>query len=141
MRLYRLYPTVAPGATTAETLAARVREADFAIRGAYVLHGPNDFRIVVDHRDEHRGPGVVKLTVGDVVRLVAQSTEHWIPVRVTRLPATPTGYHAGVIIQQLVAASVYQVGNSVQFSEDQVVTETQRASSRGPRGPKRRYYV
>lgn len=112
------------------TTVSRIRQADAAIRGAYVLHGPMEFRITVGHRDAHRAPGALKLQVGDIVRLVAQSTERWIPVRVTTLPDSPADYYSGIIIEQLVAASRYQVGNGVKFSEDQVMIEAPRAASR-----------
>src|SRR5690625_4683449 len=60
--------------------ATRIRQADAAIRAAYVVHGPMDFRVTVGHRDTHRMPGSLNLSIGDMVRLVAQSTERWIPV-------------------------------------------------------------
>ncbi|MBP6020072.1 MAG: alpha/beta hydrolase [Burkholderiaceae bacterium] len=118
------------GSVTAEEIAARLRQADMAIRGAYVLHGPMEFRITVGHRDFHRGPGAIQLKVGDIVRLVAQSTERWVPVRVTALPATPLDYYGGVITEQLAKGSRYQVGNGVRFSEDQIMTDIPRAASR-----------
>jgi hypothetical protein len=89
-----------------------------------------EFRVTVGHRDTHRMPGALQLKLDEVVRLVAQSTERWIPVRVTALPATPADYYRGVIVQQLVDGTRYQVGNGVMFSEDQVVIEASRASSR-----------
>lgn len=116
--------------TAAAAIAGRLRQADATIRGAYVVHGPMEFRITVGHRDTHRSPGAVSLKVGDTVRLVAQSTEHWISIRVTALPTTPVDYFSGVIIHQIVKASLYQVGNGVKFSEDQVMTEAPRANSR-----------
>lgn len=110
-------------------IVGKIRDADAAIRAAYVVHGPMEFRITVGHRDTHRGPGTLTLDVGDIVRLVAQSTERWIPVRVTALPQNPTDYYHGVITEQLVSASRYQVGNGVMFSEDQVMVEAPRAAS------------
>lgn len=98
-----------------------LRQADAAIRAAYVIHSPMEFRITVGHRDTHRAPGALKLNIGDSVRLVAQSTERWIPVRVTALPDTACGYYRGVITEQLVKTSKFQVGNGVRFSEDQVM--------------------
>lgn len=118
------------GSVVAAGIVAKLREADATIRGAYVVHGPMEFRIVVGHRDTHRMPGALNLKAGDVVRLTAQSTERWIPVRVTALPGTPAGYYSGVIIEQLVTGSQYRVGNGVRFSEDQVMVEASRASSR-----------
>lgn len=108
----------------------QMRQADATIRGAYVIHGPMEFRITVGHRDTHRMPGAIQLQVGDTVRLVAQSTERWVPIQVTALPLSPADYYQGVITQQLVATSRYQVGNGVRFSEDQVMIEEPRASSR-----------
>ncbi|WP_442592879.1 alpha/beta hydrolase [Parapusillimonas sp. JC17] len=125
------------GTVAAANIVDRLREADMAIRGAYVVHGPMEFRIVVGHRDTHRAPGALELNIGDVVQLTAQSTERWIPVRVTALPTKPTDYYSGVIIEQLVTASRYQVGNGVRFSEDQVMSEAPRAASSFRR---RRYY-
>lgn len=109
------------GSVVATAIADRLKEVDAAIRATYVVHGPMEFRIVVGHRDTHRMPGALNLQVGDVVRLTAQSTERWIPVRVTALPDSPVGYYSGVIIEQLVTGSQYQVGNGVRFSEDQVI--------------------
>jgi len=120
----------AEGSVVAAGIVARLREADATIRGAYVVHGPMEFRIVVGHRDTHRMPGSIELEVGDIVRLTAQSTERWIPVRVTALPDSPIGYYSGVITEQLVKDSRYQVGNGVRFSEDQVMIEVPRACSR-----------
>lgn len=111
-------------------LLNRVKLADAAIRAAYVLHGPMEFRITVGHRDVHRAPGALTLRIGDVVKLVAQSTERWIPVQITALPESSTGYYHGVITEQLVKTSRFQVGNGVKFSEDQVMVENPRASSR-----------
>jgi hypothetical protein len=112
---------------TTAGIVDRMRHADSSIRGAYVIHGPIDVRIVVGHRDTHRSPGAVKLEVGDIVRLTAQSTELWIPVCVTAQPESPVDFYSGVIVEQLVAASRYQTGNGVRFSEDQFVVETPRA--------------
>lgn len=111
----------AKGDAVAMQFATALRGADAAIRAAYVIHGPMEFRITVGHRDTHRAPGSLKLNIGDIVRLVAQSTERWIPVRVTALPDSPAGYYSGVVIDQLVTASRFQVGNGVRFSEDQVM--------------------
>jgi hypothetical protein len=111
----------------------QIRAADAAIRAAYIVHSPMEFRVTVGHRDTHRMPGTLQLKLDEVVRLVAQSTERWIPVRVTALPTTPADYYRGVIVQQLVDGSRYQVGNGVMFSEDQVVIEASRASSRSSR--------
>lgn len=100
--------------------ANSMRNADAAIRAAYVLHSPMEFRIMVSHGDAHRMPGSLKLAVGDTVRLVAHSTERWIPVRVTALPDSPASYYQGVITKQLAKNSKFQTGNGVRFSEDQV---------------------
>lgn len=116
--------------TAATAIAERLREADAAIRCAYVIHGPMEFRITVGHRDTHRAPGAVALGIGDTIHLAAHSTEHSISVRVTALPATPVDYYSGVIVEQPVKASRYEIGNGVRFSEDQVVTEAPRAALR-----------
>lgn len=118
------------GSAVATNIAERLRQADSAVRGAYVVHGPMEFRITVGHRDTHRTPGAIPMRVGDMVRLIAQSTERWIPVRVTALPDSPTDYFSGVITEQLVKTSLYQAGNGVQFSEDQVMIEEPRAARR-----------
>ena len=115
---------------TVASIVEEIRRADAMIRGAYVLHGPMEFRITVGHRDTHRALGALTLQVGDMVRLVAQSTERWIPVRVTALPDTPADYYRGVITEQIVKASRFQAGNGVKFSEDQVMIEAPRATSR-----------
>ena len=104
-----------------QSAANRIRQADAAIRAAYVVHGPMEFRITVGHRDTHRMPGTLNLSIGDMVRLVAQSTERWIPVRITALPDSPAGYYGGVITEQLVKTSKFQVGSGVKFSEDQIM--------------------
>ncbi|MFA5487760.1 MAG: alpha/beta hydrolase [Candidimonas sp.] len=123
--------------TRAAPIVDRLRQADGIIRGAYVIHGPMEFRVVVGHRDTHRAPGAIRLRIGDIVRLTAQSTERWIPVRVTALPASPVDYYSGVILEQLAPASRYQTGNGVRFSEDQILTEAPRAASGTRRRQKR----
>jgi len=117
------------GSVVTAGLVDRLRAADASIRGAYVVHGPMEFRIVVGHRDTHRAPGAIELKVGDTIRLTAQSTERWVPVQVTALPASSADYYSGVIVEQLAAASRFQAGNGVRFSEDQVMVETPRAAS------------
>ncbi len=117
------------GSIITTRIVERLRQADAAIRGAYVIHGPMEFRILVGHRDIHRWPGSIALEVGDIVRLCAQSTERWVPVRVTALPVSSADYYSGVITEQLVRASRFQAGNGVRFSEDQVMTEEPRAAS------------
>lgn len=112
-------------------LVDKLRQADAVVRSVYVIHGPMAFRITVGHRDTHRMPGAIRLQVGDAVRLVAQSTERWVPVRVTALPDSPADYYTGVIIEQLVKASRFQAGDGVKFSEDQVLLEAPKASRRG----------
>ncbi len=59
------------GTMAAADIINRLRRADAAIRGAYVIHGPMEFRITVGHRDTHRAPGTIKLGVGDTVRPAA----------------------------------------------------------------------
>src|SRR5690606_32533378 len=97
---------------------ADLQATDLAIRGHYVLHGPNEFRVTVGHHDAHRMPGALPLAEGHIVRLVAHSTERWIPVRVVATPAKAGGYYDGIIVEQLVSASRFQVGNRVRFGED-----------------------
>ena len=98
-----------------------VQVLDRQIRQAYVVHTPSEFRVLVGHHDTHRMPGALRIAIGDVVRLVGHTTERWIPVRVTALPATPRDYYQGVIEAQLVPNSKFQAGNGVRFGEDQVM--------------------
>lgn len=116
--------------TTSAAIADRLRKADAAIRCAYVIHGPMEFRITVGHRDTHRPPGTISPAVGDTVHLTAHSTEGLVSVRVTALPTSRVDYYSGVITGYPVADSRYQVGNGVRFSEDQVMVEEPRAASR-----------
>ena len=102
----------------------KLYKLDQELRYHYVMHRPSEFRITVSHHDTHRMPGALRLTVGQVVRLVAHSTERWIPVRVVALARTPKDYHEGIIIKQLVHNSSFQVGNRVLFSDDQVDLES-----------------
>jgi len=99
-----------------------VQALELEIRGSFVLHGPNEFRVTVGHHDTHRMPGALQLAEGQTVRLVAHSTERWIPVRVVAKPAKVGGYYDGIIVEQLVTASRFQVGDRVRFGEDQVIT-------------------
>ncbi|MCQ9616368.1 alpha/beta hydrolase [Paenalcaligenes niemegkensis] len=108
----------------------KLHELDQALRYAYISHRPSEFRITVGHRDTHRMPGAIKLKVGQTVRLVAHSTERWIPVRIVTLASRPTDYHQGIITEQLVKRSIFQVGNRVLFSDDQVDIEPPRAARR-----------
>ncbi|MFJ0392469.1 alpha/beta hydrolase [Bordetella bronchiseptica] len=110
------------------------------IRGAFVLHSASDFRVTVGHHDHHRRPGAVAFAVGEVVRLVAHSTERWIPVRVLATPDQPGGYYQGVITEQLVQASRFQAGDRVMFGEDQVQAPAIEADrARRPARMPRRY--
>ena len=90
------------------------------IKEAYVIHRPTAFRVVVSHDDLDRFPGALHLKPDMQVQLVSYTSERYISVRVTQLPQSPKGYVRGVITEQLVANSVFQVGDSVYFSEDQV---------------------
>ncbi len=99
-----------------------IQALELEIRGVFVLHGPNEFRVTVGHHDTHRMPGAQQLAEGQVVQLVAHSTERYIPVRVVATPAQVGGYYDGIIVEQLVAASRFQVGDRVRFGEDQVMT-------------------
>src|SRR5690606_13836005 len=98
----------------------QLRAADQRIRQAYVVHGPTEFRVMVGHHSHGRLPGVLKLQVGQIVRLVAHSTERWIPVRITALPENRHDYYRGTIVEQLARYSKFQAGNGAMFSEDQV---------------------
>lgn len=103
-----------------------IQDVELEIRGAFVLHAPNDFRVTVGHHDMHRMPGALQLAEGEIVRLVAHSTERWIPVRIVAVPAEVGGYYEGIIVEQLAKTSRFQVGDRVRFGEDQVMTpETQ----------------
>ncbi|MCD0501875.1 alpha/beta hydrolase [Bordetella petrii] len=104
-----------------EAAVEQMQALELEIRGAFVLHGPTEFRVTVGHADSHRMPGAAAPAVGQVVRLVAHSTERWIPVRVLAAPDTPGGYYEGVIVEQLVKASRFQAGDRARFGEDQVM--------------------
>jgi hypothetical protein len=127
---YRVIFGDGSGSVVATAIADQLRAADALIRAAYVTHGPNEFRITVGHRDTHRPPGALALTIGDTVRLTAHSTERWVTVRVIALPSSPFGYYRGVIVEQLVTGSRYAVGDGVEFSEDQVMIQAPRAASK-----------
>lgn len=101
---------------------AEILAAEVEIRNVFVLHGPNEFRVTVGHHDIHRMPGAMSLAVDQVVRLVAHSTERWIPVQIVTAPDRAGGYYEGIIVEQLVKASRFQVGDRVHFGEDQVLT-------------------
>ncbi|WP_143705461.1 alpha/beta hydrolase [Pollutimonas subterranea] len=115
---------------SAAAIADKLHKTDAAIRCAYVIHGPMEFRITVGHRDTHRPPGATSIAIGDTAHLVAHSTEGLISVRVTALPASRVDYYSGVITGYPVKDSRYQIGNGVRFSEDQVMVEEPRAASR-----------
>lgn len=109
--------------TDTRILLERLQSVDAMVRGAYVVHGPMEFRIEVGHRDAHRAPGALQLAVGDVIRLTARSSERWVPVKVTALPCRPIDYYQGVVHEQIVSGSRFAVGDGVEFSEDQVVLD------------------
>lgn len=118
-------------ATTAATaIVDKLRQADTAIRGAFVIHGPMEFRITVGHRDSHRPPGTIAPAIGDTVHLVSLSTEGLVSVQVTALPASRMDYYSGLITGYPIPGSRYEIGNGVRFSEDQVMIEEPRAASR-----------
>lgn len=98
----------------------QLHQADQRIRAAYVVHAPTEFRIMVGHHSQGRMPGALKLEVGQTVRLVAHSTERWIPVQITSLPVNRHDYYRGVILEQLAPHSLFQAGNGAMFSEDQI---------------------
>ncbi|MCB5362954.1 hypothetical protein H0484_04180 [Pusillimonas sp. CC-YST705] len=101
------------------------------IKQAYVKHRPTEFRITVGHRDIDRFERL-PLKVGDEIRLVSFTTERYIPVKITELPSTRFGYYRGVITNQLVKDSRFESGDSVYFSEDQVVAPTKPTRRRRP---------
>lgn len=90
------------------------------IKRAYVKHRPSEFRVTVGHHDHHRLEPL-GLRVGDLVRLEAHTTERYIPVEIISTPATGSHYYRGVITHQLAPGSKYETGDSVFFSEDQVL--------------------
>ncbi|CAM3777561.1 alpha/beta hydrolase [Bordetella tumulicola] len=118
---------------------AEILAAEVEIRSAFVLHGPNEFRVTVGHHDTHRMPGAMSLAMDQVVRLVAHSTERWIPVQIMTVPDQVGGYYEGIIVEQLVKASRFQVGDRVRFGEDQVLTTDTENRPGIPGRPHRRF--
>jgi len=101
--------------------AQRILTLHKSIKEQYVKHRPTAFRVVVGHHDYDRYPGALALEVDDEVQLIALTTEKYIPARIKELPEQTGGvYYRGVITQQLVANSIFQEGDSVFFTEDQV---------------------
>lgn len=90
------------------------------LKEAYVIHRPTAFRVVVSHDDLDRFPGALDLKQGMRVQLVSYTSERYISVRITQVPASPKAYFRGVVSEQNIGYSVFEVGDSVYFSEDQV---------------------
>lgn len=101
--------------------AQRILSLHKSLKEHYVKHRPTAFRVVLGHHDYDRYPGALALQVNDEVQLIALTTEKYIPARIKELPEQTGGvYYRGVITQQLVANSIFQEGDSVFFTEDQV---------------------
>lgn len=98
----------------------RILDLHKAIKSKYVKHRPAAFRVMVGHHDYNRYPGSLNLKVGDLVQLVAHSTEKYIPIEIVYVPNRSNEYYRGIITHQLVKNSVFEEGDSVFFSEDQV---------------------
>lgn len=92
------------------------------IKEHYVAHRPTLFKVMVGHHDMDRFPGALDLQIGDYVQLVALTTERYIPVQIKELPKAGSVYYRGTITKQLVQNSLFEEGDSVYFSEDQVNT-------------------
>ena len=76
--------------------------------------------VTVSHDDLDRFPGALDLKQGMRVQLVSYTSERYISVRITQVPASPKAYFRGVVSEQNIGYSVFEVGDSVYFSEDQV---------------------
>lgn len=100
--------------------AQRILHLHHQLKGAYVIHRPTAFRVVVSHDDLDRFPGALKLQEDMRVQLVSYTSERYISVRITELPATPKAYFRGVVTEQNMGYKAFEVGDSVYFSEDQV---------------------
>lgn len=100
--------------------AQRILDLHHQLKGAYVIHRPTAFRVVVSHDDLDRFPGALELQEDMRVQLVSYTSERYISVRITELPPTPKAYFRGVVTEQNMGYKVFEVGDSVYFSEDQV---------------------
>ena len=99
------------------------------IKRAYVRHSPTEFRVTVSHYDLPRLESPLRLQVGNRISLVALTTERYVPVEIVELPRSARSYYRGVITDQPAKLSKFEVGDSVFFSEDQVLV---------PKSPARR---
>lgn len=99
---------------------ASIHALNLKIRYAYVKHRPRAFRVNVSHDDFDRFPGSLALAIDDEVRLISLMSERYIPVRITEVPEIDEVYYEGVITKQLDAQSIFEVGDRVRFTEDQV---------------------
>lgn len=100
--------------------AHRMLTLHHRIKEAYVIHRPTAFRVVVSHDDLDRFPGALDLKPDMHVQLVSYTSERYITVRITQAPATPKAYFRGVVSEQNISYTVFEQGDSVYFSEDQV---------------------
>lgn len=97
-----------------------IHQLNLKIRYLYVKHRPRAFRVNVSHDDFDRFPGSLVLALNDEIRLISLMSERYIPVRITQTPEIDGVYYEGVITQQLDAQSIFEEGDRVRFTEDQV---------------------
>ena len=90
------------------------------LKQAYTIDQPTAFRVVVSHDDLDRFPGALDLKQGMRVQLVSYISERYINVRITEVPSTPKAYFRGMVTEQNTDYTLFEVGDSVYFSEDQV---------------------
>lgn len=105
---------------TYEQEASAIYALNLKIRYLYVKHRPRAFRVNVSHDDYDRFPGSLMLALDDEIRLISLMSERYIPVRITQIPKNDEVYYEGVITQQLGDQSIFEVGDRVRFTEDQV---------------------
>jgi len=109
-----------PGAQIS-TQVQQILTLHLRLKEAYVIHRPTAFRVVVSHDDLDRFPGALDLKQGMHVQLVSYTSERYISVRITQLPATPQGVFQGRrqrAEHQL--PRFLRSGTACIFSEDQV---------------------
>ncbi|MGO1253319.1 MAG: hypothetical protein ACTMIU_08270 [Alcaligenes aquatilis] len=102
------------------------------LKQAYVIHRPTAFRVVVSHDDLDRFPGALDLKQGMRVQLVSYISERYINVRITEVPSTPKAYFRGMVTEQNTGYTLFEVGDSVYFSEDQVHAVLKPSAGRHP---------
>lgn len=114
-----------PPPSTYQKEVDAINALNLKIRYTYVQHRPRSFRVNVSHDDYDRFPGALLLEVNDEVRLISLMSERYIPVRITQTPNNDGVYYEGVITRKLDTQSIFEVGDRVRFTEDQVsITET-----------------